>query len=75
VQQGNRAATPNGLAKNVNISSRGAGTPSTPSIDWNGRLGDNGPKPASAGSWLENFVNRLARTPADDPNARIRIKL
>ncbi|HEX9433406.1 MAG TPA: hypothetical protein VF936_11540, partial [Burkholderiales bacterium] len=74
IEQGNRASTPTGLAKSVSIASRGTGTPSAPSIDWNGRLADGGAKP-SAASWLESFVNRLARTPADDPNSRIKIKL
>jgi len=75
IEQGNRASTAAGLVKSVSIASRGTGTPSAPSIDWNGRLGDSGPKAGGAASWLENFVNRLARTPTDDPNGRIRIKL
>jgi hypothetical protein len=75
VENGNRAATPSGLVKHSSISSRGAGAPVAPKIDWNGRLGDDAPQAGTASSWLENFVNRLARTPADDPNSRIRIKL
>ena len=75
VENGNRAATPSGLVKSVNVSSRGSGAPVAPKIDWNGRLGEDGPKAGGVASWLENFVNRLARTPADDPNSRIRIKL
>jgi Ca2+-binding RTX toxin-like protein len=74
VENGNRAATPSGLVKHASVSSRGAGAPAAPKIDWNGRLGEDAPPAAGASSWLEDFANRLGRSD-EDPNSRIRIKL
>jgi hypothetical protein len=72
IEQGNRAIATAPLVKTASISSKGAGKPVTPVIDWNGRLDADVP-PSSTSGWLESFVNALGRD--SDPNKKIRIKL